>query len=133
VDDGTIIAYPDHERRVRQLLESVQRQPGTADRHDGRKVYYRLRRAGFQDIEIDLFPFNTSRMSREERMALFQQSFGYCSNRLERAIENGTAPAGAEEEVERIEELKYELELDFEDEAFFYQEIVHLGRAYKAS
>ena len=128
-DDGVKIAYPDGENRLGKVLDATMRQRGVSDRQHGRKIYYQLYRAGFRDISIFAQTTHSDGMGASARHALFLESFAYRRNYLRRAVAECPDDSGLRGQLKEMDRLLGELELDFEDDSFFYLEMDIAGVA----
>lgn len=128
-DDGVKIAYPDPEDRLSNLVDATMRQPSVSDRHHGRKIYYQMYQAGFRDISITVQTTHTDGMSANARYALFLESFAYRRNYLLGAAVNFPDDTRLRDELVEMDRRLEELELDFEDDSFFYLEMDIAGVA----
>lgn len=124
-DDGARLTYPDHYDRATRLIEKTARSPGAADRASGRKLLWQLRRAGLCDIQLFPAVYHTVGMLREERHQLFLESFAFRRNYLAQVVERDPEASDleAERQLREVDEDLGELELDFEDDNFFYLEM----------
>ncbi len=89
VDDGTKIYYPDENRIIANLMKVSTDSPHTADRWSARKLYSRLKNAGFTKIDIQYYPLDTLNRSREEREQIFVDSFSFRGSHVKRLISQG--------------------------------------------
>jgi len=128
-DDGVKIAYPDPADRLGTLIDATMRQPGVSDRQHGRKIYHQLYRAGFRDISISIQTTHTDGMSAIDRHALFLESFAYRRNYLLQAVKNFPDDKRLQDELVEMDSTLEELDLDFEDDSFFYLEMDIAGVA----
>lgn len=119
IDEGTHLPYPDQEGRVSRVIgQGVAFADGT-DRFHGRKLYGQLWRAGYRDIRILLRPYILSNMDSDQRDLLFRVEYGFRENLLKRGF-GGSSPTAQEELVRDLRSDLAEIELDFEDPAYFY-------------
>lgn len=81
-----------------------------------------LYRAGFRDITVHVHPTTTVGLPTPERHALFVESFSYRRNYLVRLLEKTPDRADLRQELATMDATLQELELDFEDDSFFYLE-----------
>jgi SAM-dependent methyltransferase len=121
-DDGSKFAFPDPDDNVARSIEITLTSPGVSDRLNGRKLYNQLYRAGFRNIEILHEVLSTAGKNIDERGAMFRDSFAFRPNYLRTALKS---TPGREEYLELLAELEErlgELELQFEDDGFYYAE-----------
>ena len=121
-DDGTKICYPDPHDVMAYVINTSNNLVGTTDRLSGRRLYTDLRRAGFRDIGLHYVINDTSSMSVDERVDLFEESFAYRLDYFRQAIENHPGNELFEREFETMRRKLDELEDMFCDDSFFYME-----------
>ena len=122
-DDAVRVACPDDAHRVDRLLDSGSAGPGSADRTAGRKMHRQLKRAGFKNVRFFPRAFHTVGMSPEGRHELFLEAFSFRRNYWAQVVDNDPSDDSAKRQLARIDDDLADLELDFEDEAFFYLEL----------
>jgi len=122
-DDGSKVAYPDEDDRMRRVIEATLTSPGISDRMNGRKIYHQLYRAGFRKIQMLYDIQDTSQLDQAERRDLFVESFSWRSNYLKRAVEQDPSSVLHMQQLREMDELLDELEYDFEADGFYYAEI----------
>lgn len=122
-DDGSKVAYPDEDQRMRRVIEATLASPGVSDRMNGRKIYHQLYRAGFRKIQTVYDIQDTSRLDQSERRDLFVESFSWRRNYLQQAVEQNPGSVPYTQQLREMDELLDELEYDFEADGFYYAEI----------
>lgn len=131
-DDGSKLAWPDPDQNVERIIELTLASPGVSDRLNGRKIYSQLYRAGFRNIEIANVTSDTAGLRPHERSLLFLESFGYRANYLAQRVESSPSDASLMNDLEEMRRRLDELEVDFEDEGFYYVE-THFGATARIS
>jgi len=127
-DDGSKLAYGD-EGLVKKIIDESKKCPGMADRESGRKIYYWLENAGFQNIRISSFMRETSRLNPDQKDKLFQESFSYRSSRehLPDCEGNETSVVEADEIYEKISSLLNKLNRKWFSPSLWYCEYDYIG------
>lgn len=122
-DDGSEAAWPDPDSNFNRIMELTKNSPGVSDRIHGRKLYSQLYRAGFRTISLDYNVIDTAGMNPSERSELFGFQFSYRANYLRQALEIDPQDKQLQSEYSEITSRLEQLELDFEDEGFFYSAV----------
>lgn len=128
-DDGSKLAYPDEQNLVRHIIHMTQEVDGASDRENGRKLYHQLWKAGFRQIKMRYEVKDTAGKSMEERYALFQGSFSYRINNFRKRHLQDPNNKRFREEYDWMKDALEELEMEFANDSFFYQETVYLAIA----
>lgn len=121
-DDGSKLAWPDPEQNVERIIELTLASPGVSDRLNGRKIYSQLYRAGFRNINVAHHLSDTAGLGPRERSFIFQDSFAFRSNYLEQRLELDPTNASIASDLSEMRQRLDELEVDFEEESFYYVE-----------
>lgn len=119
-DDGTLTAWPDPDSNFERIVEMTLSSPGASDRLHGRKLYSQLYRAGFRKILLDYDVLDTAGMSPLERAAIFGTNFSYRSNYLRQATADNPGRKDFQRAYEEMTARLEQLEVDFEDDGFFF-------------
>ena len=82
-------------------------------------MHRQLKLAGFKNVRFFPRAFHTVGMSPEGRHELFLEAFSFRRNYWAQVVDNDPSDDGAKRQLARIDDDLAELELDFEDEAFF--------------
>jgi SAM-dependent methyltransferase len=122
IDDGLNIAHPDDDGAFARLNDLCASLPTTGCRTSGRQIFSMLKRAGYEDIVLDRSGLSTVGMSHEQRYALFMTCFDWLGGDLE--LRSREEPDNEEyrQDWEWFEDNVYDLEEQFQDSTFFYQE-----------
>lgn len=128
-DDGAKLAYPDEQHLVKNILFMTQEVEGASDRENGRKMYTQLKKAGFGRIQLLYDVRDTLNKTIEERLALFQGSFSYRINNFKKRWDQEPDNPLYREEYEWMQDALEELEVEFANDTFYYQETVYLAIA----
>lgn len=128
-DDGSKLAYPDEQGLVRNILTMTQEVAGSSDRENGRKLYTQLKKAGFGRIQLLYDVKDTVNKSLEERLSLYQGSFSYRLNNFKKRLDQEPGNPLFQEEYNWMKDALEELEVEFANDTFYYQETVYLAIA----
>jgi|GEM_PF-1413399 len=126
-DDGTKLAYPDEQQLVRNIMLMTQEVEGASDRENGRKLYTQLKKVGFDQIQLLYDIKDTVNKSLDERMSLYQGSFSYRINNFKKRLAQEPDNEQFQDEYNWMKDALEELEMEFANDSFFYQETVHLA------
>jgi len=129
-DDGSKLAFPDHENLLDQVLNETYALPNVSDRMNGRKLYNQLWRAGYRNIKKFYHSMDTVGMSIDERLFLFRESFSYRKNYIRNLMKENPNDASWAKKLEWMEQKLEELEMAFESEDYYYveQTVVAVGQ-----
>jgi SAM-dependent methyltransferase len=130
-DDGSKLAYPDEQHLVKTMIWLTQQVEGASDRENGRKLYHQLWKTGFRRIETLYDVIDTAGLSIDQRMALFQGSFSYRIHNFRKRLERDPGNEMYEAEYNWMREALEELEIQFADDSFLYQETLYVAIARK--
>lgn len=126
-DDGSKLAYPDEQRLVPNIMSMTREVEGSSDRENGRKLYTQLKKAGFSQIRMLYDIKDTVNMTLDERMSLYQGSFSYRINNFKKRLAQEPENKQFQEEYHWMKDALEELEMEFANDSFFYQETVYLA------
>jgi SAM-dependent methyltransferase len=125
-DDGTKIGYPDKQALIESLVKLTSEVKGVSDRINGRKLYTQVKKSGFKNIKVLYNIKDTANMEPEERYALFEESFSYRINYFKNQLDTDPENENYLEEYKWVKDALEELEVEFLDESFFYQEMDYI-------
>lgn len=128
-DDGSKLAYPDEQDLVPHIMHMTRQVEGTSDRENGRKLYNQLWSAGFRSVEMLYEIKDTAGRPVDERMALYEGSFSYRINHFKRRLDEAPDDPKVREEYEWMKDALQELEMQFFNDGFYYQETVYIAVA----
>lgn len=128
-DDGSKLAYPDEQDLVPHIMYMTRQVEGTSDRENGRKLYNQLWSAGFRSVQMLYEIKDTAGRPVDERMALYEGSFSYRINHFKRRLDEAPGDPKVREEYEWMKDALQELEMQFFNEGFYYQETVYMAVA----
>jgi len=112
-DDGSKLCYPDPQNIMTSIIERTSRKNNVSDRYNGRKMYYRFKLAGFENIFSEYVLNDTISMDVYHRNDLYEESFDFRKNYFE----------DEPEEKERIISDLRKLRNMFFEESFYYCEL----------
>ncbi|MOA04322.1 hypothetical protein D3C78_1238700 [compost metagenome] len=128
-DDGSKLAYPDEQGLVQNILSMTQEVEGASDRENGRKLYTQLKKAGFGRIQLLYDVKDTVNKTIEERLSLYQGSFSYRLNNFKKRLDQEPDNTYFQDEYNWMKDALEELEVEFVNDTFYYQETVYLAIA----
>ncbi|MFC7678916.1 class I SAM-dependent methyltransferase [Paenibacillus sp. GCM10028914] len=128
-DDGSKLAYPDEQCLVQNILSMTQEVEGASDRENGRKLYIQLKKAGFGRIQLLYDVKDTVNKTIEERLSLYQGSFSYRLNNFKKRLDQEPDNKSFQDEYNWMKDALEELEVEFVNDTFYYQETVYLAIA----
>jgi hypothetical protein len=111
-DDGSKLCYPDKDHLLNDIIEMTSSRENVSDRYNGRKLYNRLKLAGFKDFYCQYVVNDTIQMSIDDRYGLYEESFEFRKNYFE--IDS--------EDRKKIEKKLLELRNRFCETSFYYCE-----------
>ena len=127
-DDGSKLPYNDdgNLQKIIQLTTSV---VGISDRFNGRKIFGYLSNSGYRDIQIKSYMKDTSLLSIEEQMRLFEESFSYRLRYFKRMHEDEPDNREYQSNLFEMEELIGNFKARFTTPNFWYCEYDYVGIA----
>lgn len=128
-DDGMKLAYPDENGTLASIFAMSKNSLGASDRENGRKLYHHLSSAGFRNISLLHHTIDTSNITTEDRIAMFESSFSYRANVFRARCARQPDEPFLREELSMIVRLLDELRGRFQSKEFYYQEttVIALG------
>ncbi|HZG86001.1 class I SAM-dependent methyltransferase [Paenibacillus sp.] len=131
-DDGSKLAYPDEQGLVPSIIAMTARVEGASDRENGRKLYTQLWKSGFRDVQMKYEVKDTAGKSLDSRLQLFRGSFSYRINNFKKRLDREPNHPTYIEEYRWMKDALEELELEFMNDAFYYQETIYAAIARKS-
>ncbi|MCI3919999.1 class I SAM-dependent methyltransferase [Paenibacillus sp. TRM 82003] len=130
-DDGSKLAYPDEQGLVASVIDMTARVEGASDRENGRKLYTQVWKSGFRDVHMMYEVKDTAGKSMDTRLHLFRGSFSYRINNFKKRLDREPNNPLFLEEYRWMKDALEELELEFMNDAFYYQETIYAAIAGK--
>lgn len=112
-DDGSKLCYPDPSNIMLSIIERTSNKNNVSDRYNGRKMYYRFKLAGFDNIYSEYVLNDTISMDVYQRNDLFEESFDFRKSYFEDDLV----------EKERIVNDMVKLRNMFYEDSFYYCEL----------
>ena len=119
-DDGCTLSYPDKKRLVRQICLEYAKAPGTPDRFAGRKLYHQLKCAGLNSVRVSQELMDTTGMSYEDKLDVFEMEFSYMIDVYDQLLESDPGNSDYIKRRSWMENALEDLEDQFAEESFWY-------------
>lgn len=111
-DDGSKICYPDSDHLLDDIIKMTSSNVTVSDRYNGRKIYNRLKLAGFSNFYRQYIINDTIDMTIDDRYDLYEESFEFRKNYFDENTE----------ERRIIEQKLLQLRNRFCETSFYYCE-----------
>jgi hypothetical protein len=95
------------------------------------QLYHQLWKTGFRTIETLYDVIDTAGLSIDQRMALFEGSFSYRIHNFRKRLDRDPGNEAYGAEYNWMREALDELEIQFADDSFLYQETLYVAIARK--
>lgn len=121
--DKSTISFGDN-GLVRKIQDKTEEAPGNPSRDLGIQLYHHLYTTGYKNIKVYGYFKDISNMGYDERMAIFQERFGFRNLYFKKAHEENPADITMKNNYEWMKYALDKLEEIFGDQSFWYGETI---------